>query len=329
MLHLDPLRATVTDRRILDLGTLLLPGDLLILNDAATLPASLFGTATGQPVEVRLAGLIDEETFAAVLLGDGDWRVRTEDRPPPPRLAAGTRIAFAGIDATVVAVDPETPRLVTLRFDATGSPLWSALYRAGTPVQYSYLARPLHLWDVQSAFAGRPWAVEPPSAGFVLRWAELLTLRRADVGLARLTHAAGLSSTGDPDLDARLPLPERFDVPAATVHAIERARERGGRIVAVGTTVVRALESAARSGHLTAGEGIATLRVDATTTLRVADGILTGMHEPGTSHFDLLSAFAPDALLRQAYQCAEERTYLAHEFGDAMLVLAAHRQVEA
>ncbi len=130
-----------------------------------------------------------------------------------------------------------------------GDALWAALYREGRPVQYSYLAHDLPLWAVQTVYAARPWAFEMPSAGRPLSWEILLALRRKGVRWASLTHAAGLSSTGDPAIDAALPLAERYDIPAATVRAVADTRARGGRVIAVGTTVVRALEGAAVEGR--------------------------------------------------------------------------------
>jgi S-adenosylmethionine:tRNA ribosyltransferase-isomerase len=181
---------------------------------------------------------------------------------------------------------------------------------------------PLALWHVQTAYASRPWAAEAPSAGRPLTWRLLLEARRRGVGLATVTHAAGLSSTGEPALDAALPLPERFDVPRETVAAVGRTRAAGGRVVAVGTTVVRALESARDgAGALRAGEGEARLRIDGRFRRRVVDGLLTGIHQPGESHFDLLQAFAPEPLLRRALAHAEAEGYLAHEFGDSCLIL--------
>ncbi|HEU4420022.1 MAG TPA: S-adenosylmethionine:tRNA ribosyltransferase-isomerase [Planctomycetota bacterium] len=315
-----------------DLAVLLRPGDVLVLNDAATLPASLPGRGPwGAPVELRLAGEGADGTFAAIVFGAGDWRQRTEDRRPPPPLRAGDLLEFAALQATVVAVDPASPRLVTVRFDCAGSALWAGLYASGRPVQYSYLAEPLALWDAQTPFAGRPWAVESPSAGFALSWELLLSLRRRGVAFARVTHAAGLSSTGDRALDARLPFAERSEVPAATAAAVRAARERGGRVVAVGTTVVRALEAAARAGGLERSRdwsGTTDLRLGSDTPRRVVDAILTGLHEEGTSHFTLLEAFAPRALLRRANELAEQSGFLAHEFGDVALVLGAGAPVQ-
>jgi S-adenosylmethionine:tRNA ribosyltransferase-isomerase len=308
LLHVDPRSGGLRDLSLAELPSLLRPGDLLVLNDAATLPASLLARdPRGAPCEVRLAGEGEGGHWRAVLFGAGDWRTRTEDRPAPPILDAGDRLSFGDdLGAMVVAVSGLSPRLVELRFDLQGAALIAALYRQGRPVQYSYLAGELRLWHVQSRFASRPWAVEPPSAGRPLTWALLTALRRRGVGLARLTHAAGLSST-----------PE-------TVAAIRAAQAGGGRIVAAGTTVVRALESAAAGhGGLQPGPGTARLRLFAGFRLRVVDGILTGLHEPGTSHFALLGAFASPDVLDAASRHAEAAGYLADEFGDTSLVLAA------
>ena len=326
LLHVDPVRGALADRRIEDLPELLRPGDLLVVNDAATVPASLAGAIRGSPLEVRLAGPgASPAEWTAVLFGPGTWRQRTEDRPPPPELRPGDRIDFAGgLAAEVLRVSPVSPRLVELRFTAAGGDLWPALYRAGRPVQYSYLAGPLALWHVQTPFGSRPWAVEAPSAGLVLTVGLLQSLRRRGVRLAHVAHAAGLSSTGEPRLDALLPLPERYDVPPETARAVAAARARGGRVVAAGTTVVRALEAAAGSGgRLTAGPGVTDLRVGPGYRPVAVDGLLTGLHEPGTSHFQLEAAFAPPALLEDAFHHADKEGYLGHEFGDVSLILAA------
>jgi len=140
---------------------------------------------------------------------------------------------------------------------------------------------------------------------------------------ASLTHAAGLSATGDPALDAALPLPERYDIPAATVRAIAATRARGGRVVAVGTTVVRALEGAAEAGGgtLHAWEGVTDLKITPTFRPRIVDGVLSGAHAAHESHFALLAAWAGPELLAEAAQQADRAGFLTHELGDAMLVL--------
>jgi S-adenosylmethionine:tRNA ribosyltransferase-isomerase len=307
-----------------DLAALLRAGDLLVVNDAATLPASLF--VSGQPLEARLArrGPSDAE-WTAILLGAGDFRAPTEERAPPRTVREGERLDFGGdLSATVVAVDAELPALIDIRFDREGAALLSALYRRGRPVQYAYLERGLMLWDFQNRFAGRPWALELPSAGHCLTWDLLLRLRARGIALAHLTHAAGLSSTGSPALDRRLPFPERYEISTSAALAIARAKNGGGRIVAVGTTVVRALEAChAEHDRVCAGEGEARLVIGPGFRPRVADGILSGLHEPKTSHYALLQAFAARELLGRAFEAAERAQYLQHEFGDTMLILAS------
>jgi len=324
LLHLDPRTGRRRDLRVSDLPALLGPGDLLVLNDSATLPASLRGRLTDASVELRLAGERGDGAWNAVLFGAGDWRARTEDRPAPPAARAGDRLVFGlELAARVESVSPISPRLLAIRFDETGEAFWTALYRQGRPVQYSYAAGALELWHTQTSYAARPWSVEAPSAGRPLAPSLLSAVARRGTALATITHAAGLSSTGDPALDAALPLPERYDVPARAVAAIAAARARGGRVVAVGTTVVRALEGCARAhgGRLVPGVGVTDLRIGPAFAPAIADGILTGMHEPEASHFSLLEAFAPRAVLADAHAHAEARGYLAHEFGDSMLIV--------
>jgi S-adenosylmethionine:tRNA ribosyltransferase-isomerase len=285
LLVVDPRTGHWQDRRIRDLPRSLVAGDLLIVNDAATVPASLPATDPGgRRVELRLAADLEEARWRAVLFGEGDWRTRTEDRTPPPRLERGDRLSIGpDFAATIEEVDPRTPRLIVVRFSEQGAALWSSIYRWGRPVQYAYVASPLEIWHVQTPFATRPWAVEMPSAGRAIVWALIEGLRRQGVRVAALTHAAGLSSTGDPAIDAALPFPERFDLPHATLRAIALARQGEGRVVAVGTTAVRALEGCAakHDGELVAGEGTTDLRIGPRFGPRIVDGILTGIHDVG------------------------------------------------
>ena len=326
LLALDARSGAVEELLLAELPRLLDPGDLLVVNDAATLPASLFGSARDEAVEVRLVAERDDGAWDAVLFGSGDWRTPTERRPPPPALRTGEAVALAGgLPATVERVSPLSPRLVALRFDLPCDALFAALYAAGRPVQYAYVPRPLDLRDVQTPFAARPWAVEMPSAGRPITWDLIARLRRRGVALAALTHAAGLSSTGDPALDAALPLPERFDIPGATASAVHAARRRGARVVAVGTTVTRALEGSARQngGRVAPGRGVTDLRLVPGSRRHLVDAILTGIHEAGTSHHALLASFAPAPFVERALAIAEERGFLGHEFGDAMWIAAA------
>lgn len=321
LLCVDPAAAPF-DAVVEELPALLSPGDVVVVNDAATLPASLAASAQGGAVEVRLVALGPDGTWRAVLLGAGDWRTPTEHRPPPPELRVGERLGVGDLRAEVVARSPLSPRLVDLRFDRSGAALWAALYAHGRPVQYAHVRDDLPLWAVQTVYAGRPWAVEPPSAGWALSWGVLSALRARGVAVRPLTHAAGLTATGDEAIDGALPFPERYDLPARTVATIAAARRAGGRVIAIGTTVVRALEGCAAShGALRPGEGVTDLVIRAGFRPQVVDGVLTGMHEPGTSHRTLQEAFAPPERLAAAWDHAVTAGYLGHELGDATLIL--------
>jgi S-adenosylmethionine:tRNA ribosyltransferase-isomerase len=326
LLRVDPKSGSIRDARVGDLPEMLRPGDLLVVNDGATLPGSLRGiTEAGAPVEARIFDGSGDGSFRALLFGAGDSRTRTEDRPPPPPLAAGATLTFGpDLAAVIEGVSPASPRLVELAFRERGARLWTALYRHGRPVQYAYVEGPLELWHVQTRYASRPWCAEMPSAGRPLTWGLLLALVRKGVAIASLTHAAGLSSTGDPALDALLPMPERFEIPEETAQAIHATRAAGGRVIAVGTTVTRALEGSAaqHGGVVEAGPGVTDLVLHAGFRPRVVDGLLSGMHEPEASHFRLLEAFAPAVVLARAHAHAEDEGYLAHEFGDSTLILA-------
>ena len=310
-----------------DLATMLRSGDLVIANDAATLPASLHGThiATSTAIEVRLAGwptaiLDDPHHFHAIVFGAGDYRQRTEDRSPPPILHPGDRLALGPLSVRVEALLGH-PRLAAIRFEGRPDAIWAGLASHGRPIQYMHVPAPLALWDVWTPIAGPPVAFEPPSAGFALDWRSLVAMRARGIVFATLTHAAGISSTGDPELDNLLPFDEPYSIPAATANAIRAARARGGRIVAIGTTVVRALEAAgARDGIVRAGNGVATGRIGIATKLRVVDALFTGAHEPGTSHHALLGAFLDETMLRRMDAELAANHYRTHEFGDAVLV---------
>ena len=304
------------------------PNDLVIANDAATLPASLTGVhqRTGQQIEVRLAGRpsldpMEVSRFSAVVFGEGDFHMRTEDRPLPPPLTPGDTLVLGPLKASVEELLGH-PRLVSLLFNGIADEVWAGLASHGKPIQYSHLQTSLELWDVWTKVAGPPVAFEPPSAGFILNWEVLSTIREHGAGFATVTHAAGISSTGDDDLDRLLPFDEPYHIPETIVKAVEITRQRGGRVIAVGTSVVRALEDAAtEDGQLRAGDGMARGKIGPMTRLRVVDAILSGTHEPGTSHYELLRAFLEDSTLERATQELTARGYKTHEFGDSVLIL--------
>lgn len=310
-----------------ELASFLERGDLVVANDAATLPASLSAIheRSGETIEIRLAGREslapdDVHNFTAVLFGAGNFRTRTEHRPLPPRVEDGDRLEIGSVVATVCAV-LDHPRFVRLRFAASPAEIWAMFARYGRPIQYAHVHDRLALWDVWTPIASAPVAYEPPSAGFVLDWTTLDALRARGVTFATLTHAAGISSTGDPELDRRLPLPEPYEIPAHTSEAIARARAAGHHVVAIGTTVVRALEHAANpDGMIESGCGVADQRIGPSTRLRVVDAILSGAHEPDASHYDLLRAFiAAETLVRVSLEL-EAHEYLTHEFGDSVFI---------
>jgi S-adenosylmethionine:tRNA ribosyltransferase-isomerase len=376
----EGLRHVARDRLV----DLLRPGDLVIANDAATLPASLHGihVPSRQPIEVRLAGRIaltlEVTDFFAIVFGAGDFHTRTEDRPLPPPLAVDDALVLGPLSATITDLLGH-PRLVSLHFHGAPDEIWAGLAHHGKPIQYAHVQTPLVLWDVWTAIASPPVAFEPPSAGFALDWHTIAAMRARGIGFATITHAAGISSTGDPELDKRLPFDEPYDIPASTARAIADARAKGGRIIAIGTTVVRALEHAAgprrhdiprrhegtkqgprrhddttpgprrledtKAGPrqledtmpeprrhdgtsapdavVRAGPGIATQRIGPGTRLQVVDAILTGVHEPGTSHYELLRAFVDDSTLSAADEEVAAHGYRYHEFGDSVLVIPA------
>jgi S-adenosylmethionine:tRNA ribosyltransferase-isomerase len=303
------------------------PNDLVIANDAATLPASLTGLheQTGKPVEVRLAGRpslrpLDYGRFSAVVFGEGDFHIRTEDRPLPPPLSVGDRLVLGPLRAMVEKLLAH-PRLIALLFAGSADEVWAGLANYGRPIQYSHIQTPLALWDVWTRVAGPPVAFEPPSASFVLDWQVLAAIREHGATFATITHAAGISSTGDEELDLLLPFDEPYCIPEITASAVALARQRGGRVIAVGTSVVRALEHAAlANGHLHSGEGLAKQRLGPASQLKVVDAILSGTHEPGTSHYELLRAFLEDATLQRATEELSAGGYRTHEFGDSVLI---------
>ena len=324
LVHLEPKTGRYTHGSFADLPARLQAGDLLVLNDAATLPASLRVTRSNHAMlELRLLRRRGPGRWTAALFGVGSWQTPTEERSPPPRLSIGETLTAADdLHLEVDGISAETPRLVEVRFVEHGPAQLNALYRVGEPVRYSYLDHAEPLASFQTVYASRPWASEMPSAGRALSWELLLELREGGIRLATLTHAAGLSSIDGAQLDSILPLRERFDIPKRTVDLVLETRARRGRIVAVGTTVVRALEGCFRErGQLEAGEGDTNLLLGPGFRPEIVDGILSNMHEPGDSHFELLSVFVSRAQLLSAVESAIARGYRAHEFGDGLLVL--------
>jgi len=199
-----------------------------------------------------------------------------------------------------------------------GGRLEAYLTRHGHPIRYRYVPNAWPLEAYQNAYSLEPGSAEMPSAGRPLTAKLITRLVAGGVHFAPLTLHTGVSS---PERD-KAPYPERYHVPATTARLVNAVRAWGGRIVAVGTTVVRALETvAAADATVVAGQGWTGLVVTPEQGLSVVDGLITGWHEPQASHLQMLQAVAGERLLAHSYRAALEQGYLWHEFGDAHLIL--------
>jgi S-adenosylmethionine:tRNA ribosyltransferase-isomerase len=314
-------RATheVVHTRFDHLGEYLRAGDLLVFNSSRTLPAALDGCGApeGPCIELRLAEHLPDDTWLALLLCQrGD--------PFGCGLRTGMQIVFdENLIGSVLEQDKRIPRLWRVRFSKSGTELLDALYRLGRPVRYEYVAAPWDLDYYQTVYAREPGSAEMPSAGRAFTWQLLFDLKRRGVRVAYIVLHTGLSSYMDDDLDAQHPASEEeFFIGPQAAERINHARAHGHRIIAVGTTVVRALESVADDdGLIRPGHGYTSLRITARHQLATVNGLLTGLHEPEASHLDLLTAFLPAAAIRTTYEDAVQRGYLWHEFGDLNLIM--------
>jgi S-adenosylmethionine:tRNA ribosyltransferase-isomerase len=299
-----------------DIENIISEKDLLVMNTSATLPASLW--AFDQKTEIRLAAfagrnLNDFSTWWAISFGEGSWHDPTENRGPAPYLTTDELIKFTpALSARVLEVNDVHHRLIKIKFE--GPRILDEIYRHGRPIQYSYHRENLNLWDVQTLLSQIPISVEAPSSLFGFSYDRFFSLKAQK---SYLLHGAGLSSTGDESLDKLLPLPEYFEIPEATLEAITRTRKNGGKIIAVGTTVARALETFGRTGI---SKGLTNLKLGSQTPVRVVDALLTGFHEPGTSHFSLEEALLNTKVLQASFELAEQNGFVGHEYGDLVLV---------
>jgi S-adenosylmethionine:tRNA ribosyltransferase-isomerase len=304
-----------------DLPRYLAPGDLVVVNTSATVPAAVDGRwRRGRRVTVHFSTALD----------DGSWLV--ELRPPGHATTGPVRDAVTGecvelpggTALTLLAGHPAggatSERLWRASVDAAVSPL---LARYGRPISYGYVPRRWPLAAYQTVFArsaatSAAGSAEMPSAGRPFT-AELVTeLVTQGVAMAPVALHAGVSS-----LDKHEPpLAERYRVPAATARLVNTTRDAGGRVVAVGTTVTRALETVAREdGTVAAGAGWTELVLGPDRPARTVNGLITGWHEPGASHLLLLEAVAGVRLVGAAYREAARHGYRWHEFGDSCLLL--------
>jgi S-adenosylmethionine:tRNA ribosyltransferase-isomerase len=320
LLVADRRDGSITHERFDRLPEILGGGDLVVINVSATLAAAVPGhRADGTPVRVHFS-------TAAPRLGPR-WRVvelRSRDGSRPARGRPGETITFA-------AAGPGHPELELVARYAAGTRLLLArlageltlpelLAIAGEPIRYGYAARPWPLWAYQNVYAIDPGSAEMPSAGRPMTNRLLARLIARGIAVAPLTLHTGVSSPERHEA----PFPERYEVPAMTARLVNATRTGGGRVIAVGTTVVRALETVADGdGTVAADAGWTGLVIDADRGVRSVDGLITGWHEPEASHLNMLAAIAGPALLERSYAEALGRGYLWHEFGDSHLILAS------
>ena len=293
-----------------DLPELLPPGTLLVVNASATLPASLPASARFGSFLLNLSTRYGDRLW----LAEPRWSAALEGPVP---LSFGEGFEAAGVPARVLAPFPGIPRLVFVTFEGN---VERAMADEGEPIRYDHVSPPWPpLAAYQTVFADVPGSAEMPSAGRPFTPALLDTLRRRSIGTVAIELHTGVSSLeGD---DAAL-LPEAFSVPAATASAINQARRAGRRVIAVGTTVVRALETAWDGFEVRPAEGFTRHFVHPGRPVRSVDGLISGFHDPGASHIAMLEAVGGATLVRDAYGHAAHRGYLWHEFGDSHLILA-------
>ncbi len=295
----------IVHARFVDLPAFLRPGDLLVVNVSATLPAALparrsDGSEVAMHVSTRLPAGLAVVEFRKVTV------------------AVGEGFALPG-GGSAVALAPyhRSTRLWVARLDLP-EPLVQYLGRWGRPIEYPYVRGSWPLETYQNVYASVPGSAEMPSAGrpFTPQILDRLTLHGA--GRASVILHTGVASLERDES----PYDEYFEVPDETVAAIERARVGGDRVVAVGTTVVRALESSVdTAGRPIASRGWTDLVITPQRGVRIVDGLLTGFHEPKATHLVLVEALAGRAHLERVYRVALDAGYLWHEFGDLHLAL--------
>ncbi|MGY1635631.1 S-adenosylmethionine:tRNA ribosyltransferase-isomerase [Geodermatophilus sp. SYSU D00742] len=305
----------LSDATFRDLPDHLEPGDLLVVNTSATLPARL---------DARRADGTTTPLHVSTALDDGDWvvEVRRPDNDGPDRgVEPGTVLGLpGGVRLQLLAGFPDPARPSRLWRARPDRPVAVAehLRRHGQPIRYGYLTAAPSLADAQNVYATEPGSAENASAGRPFTEPLLVRLMARGVVVAPVVLHAGVSS---PELHEP-PAPERFRVPGPTARLVEATRRAGQRVVAVGTTVTRALESATGEDGVTrAAAGWTDLVLGPGRAVRAVSGLVTGLHAPDASHLLLLEAVAGRELVDRAYARAAATGYLWHEYGDTMLFL--------
>jgi S-adenosylmethionine:tRNA ribosyltransferase-isomerase len=310
--HDDPI-----DTRFDRLGRSLRPGDLIVVNTSATIAAALDGFLPGgEPVVVHLSTLLPAGLWMVEVRqpDGGTTRPRRLERPQPVDLVGGGQIRLLtpfGTSARlwIAALDPGVDGLALAA-------------ERGRPVRYRHVPDPWPLSAYQTIFATEPGSAEMPSASRPFSHELVTDLVSSGVAVVPLVLHTGVSSLEG----GEAPYPERYRVSPSTAAAVNACRQEGGRVIAAGTTVVRALATVTDDhGGVHAGEGWTDVVVTAETPVPAIDGLLTGWHEPESTHLLMLEAFADHDVLRRAYRAALDLHYLWHEFGDSHLILRPGR----
>jgi S-adenosylmethionine:tRNA ribosyltransferase-isomerase len=300
----------LVDTRFRELPRFLLPGDLLVVNISATVPAALPALrADGSELELRLS----------TPTPGGRWLVELRrDRAPFAGGETGEQIALPGGAAATLLARHGRGRRLWVADVVLPEPVERYLYAHGRPIRYDYVPDEWPIEAYENVYSVEPGSAEPPSAGRPFT-AELITrLVARGILVAPIVLHTGVSSLEE----GETPYAERYRVPEETARLVNAVHGWQGRVIAVGTTVVRALETvAAADGAVSAGEGWTSLVVTPERGLRTVDGLVTGWHEPSSSHVQLLRAAAGEELLLRSYAAALDRGYLWHEFGDVELIL--------
>ena len=309
MLHLDGNTGACSDHLFADLPRFVREGDLFVFNDTRVIKARLLGVKqTGGRVEALVERVVGARRALAML--------RASHTPLP-----GQKIVFGNADTAVVVERQEN--FFLLEF---GDEVWSVLDRLGEVPLPPYIERPAGIEDLaryQTIYARHPGAVAAPTAGLHFDQAMLDRLIACGAGLAFVTLHVGAGTfqpVREDEIDRHIMHSEHYSIPDETVRAVADVRSRGGRITAVGTTSLRALEAAAQSGELGAGEGETRLFITPGYGFRMVDRLLTNFHLPRSTLLMLVSAFAGIEHIRDAYRHAVNQGYRFFSYGDAMLI---------
>jgi S-adenosylmethionine:tRNA ribosyltransferase-isomerase len=311
--------APPVDARFDQLPEFLDERDLLVINTSATLPASLDTTdAAGHALEIHLSTRLPSDLWLVELRRPTARASRPDDRDH-----AGEVLDIGGgATIRILARYRDSHRLWLAVIDTGARPLSEVLARRGRPIRYRHVPSNWPIDAYQSVFSTEPGSAEMPSASRPFTTGLVTELVTKGIGLAPLVLHTGVSSLEG----SENPYPEWFRVPATTAERVNATRRAGGRVVAVGTTVVRALESAVGAGGEVVGRsGWTDLVITPARGVRVVDGLLTGWHEPEASHLLMLEAVAGRTALELAYRAAVSSGYHWHEFGDSHLILPERR----